>query len=48
MAIPLVNLQRNFQKYQPDYSRLLLETASSCQFIMGDALKQFECNFNTG
>ncbi|MCF6174990.1 MAG: DegT/DnrJ/EryC1/StrS family aminotransferase [Victivallaceae bacterium] len=45
MAIPLVNLQRNYQKYESDYSRLLLETASSCQFIMGNALKQFEADF---
>jgi len=45
MAIPLVNLQRNYQKYQDDYNRLLVATASSCQFVMGKALSEFEDNF---
>ncbi|MFA7231795.1 MAG: DegT/DnrJ/EryC1/StrS family aminotransferase [Victivallaceae bacterium] len=46
MGIPLVNLQRNYQKYQNDYNRLLVATASSCQFVMGKALNEFEDNFS--
>ncbi|MHC4884842.1 MAG: DegT/DnrJ/EryC1/StrS family aminotransferase [Planctomycetota bacterium] len=45
MAIPLVDLKRNYQRYESDYQRCLLEVASSCQFIMGDAMTAFEENF---
>jgi len=43
--ISLVNLKRNYRKYQEHYNRILIKTASSCQFIMGDALRQFEADF---
>jgi dTDP-4-amino-4,6-dideoxygalactose transaminase len=45
MSIPLVDLKRNWAKYESDYSRLLLEVGASCQFIMGDALREFESRF---
>ncbi len=45
MSIPLVDLQRNFNKYSDDYKNILLNVCSSCQFIMGQELRDFERNF---
>ncbi len=45
MNVPLVNLRRNFQRHQADYNRILTETAASCQFVMGDAMRRFEEHF---
>jgi dTDP-4-amino-4,6-dideoxygalactose transaminase len=45
MSIPLVDLQRNFSKYSDNYEKILLNVCSSCQFIMGQELLDFEASF---
>ena len=45
MKIPLVDLQRNFAQNSDAYEEILLNVCSSCQFIMGQQLKDFENNF---
>ena len=45
MSIPLVDLQRNFSKYSDNYEEILLNVCSSCQFIMGQELRDFEKKF---
>lgn len=45
MNIPLVDLQRNYRKHKDNYERILIDAASSCQFILGDGLRRFESRF---
>ncbi len=45
MSVPLVDLRRNFSRYSDDYEKILLKVCSSCQFIMGRELRDFETNF---
>lgn len=45
MSIPLVDLKRQYEKYKVDFDRILVETASSTQFILGQKVKEFEENF---
>ena len=46
MTIPLVDLKRQYQYYRSLFDKTLLETAGSCDFILGGALRQFEDNFS--
>ena len=45
MSIPLVDIKRQYEKYKNDFDRILVETASSTQFILGGKVKEFEENF---
>ena len=45
MKIPLVDLQRQYCKYQQEFEEALLGSARSCQFILGEALHRFEKKF---
>ncbi len=45
MGIPLVNLQRNFQRYRADYERILVEAAGKCDYVLGSHVKAFEEEF---
>lgn len=45
MNIPLVDLQRQYKKYKKDFDRILIETASSTQFILGENVSLFEQHF---
>lgn len=45
MNIPLVDLRRNFSRYSDCYEEILLTVSSSCQFIMGWELQEFEMHF---
>lgn len=43
--IPMVNLNRQYEKYANDFNRILTETAGTCGFIMGKELQAFEEHF---
>ena len=44
-SISLVDLKRQYEKYKSDFDRILVETASSAQFVLGNKVKEFEENF---
>ena len=45
MSIPLADLKRQYEKYRNDFERILVETAATTQFILGEKVKKFEENF---
>lgn len=42
MNIPLVNLTRNYELYKKDYEAILIKVASSCSYILGQFVQEFE------
>lgn len=42
--IPLVNLKTNFENYGDDYRNIVTEVASSCAYILGPYVQEFEDN----